>query len=80
MPDILIADIGMPGEDGYDLIRKVRRSAHEKGRAIPAIALTAYASTEDRQRSLDEGYQAHLAKPVPLRDLAAVVAKLTGRG
>jgi PAS domain S-box-containing protein len=75
-PDVLVADIAMPNEDGYDLIRKVRKLGPKKGGAIPAIALTAYAAAEDRLRVLAEGYQMHVAKPVSLFDLAAVVSRL----
>ena len=75
-PDVLIADIGMPVEDGYGLIRKVRALPRERGGHTPALALTAYARTEDRVRALSEGYQVHLAKPVDRFELAAVVASL----
>ena len=78
-PDILISDIGMPGEDGYELIRKVRALAAEKGGKVPAVALTAYARTEDRLRVLRSGYQMHIPKPVELTELVAIVANLTGR-
>jgi signal transduction histidine kinase len=78
-PDILISDIGMPGEDGYDLIRKVR--AREAGRAerLPAVALTAYARIEDRLQALTAGYNMHVPKPVEPAELAVVVASLTTR-
>jgi CheY-like chemotaxis protein len=79
MPDVLIADIGMPVEDGYGLIKKVRALPKERGGQTPALALTAYARTEDRVRALSEGYQVHLAKPVDRFELAAVVASLTQR-
>jgi PAS domain S-box-containing protein len=75
-PDVLIADIGMPVEDGYGLIRKVRALPKERGGHTPALALTAYARTEDRVRALSEGYQVHLAKPVDRFELAAAVASL----
>ena len=75
-PDVLIADIGMPVEDGYGLIKKVRALPKERGGQTPALALTAYARTEDRMRALSEGYQVHLAKPVDRFELAAVVAGL----
>jgi CheY-like chemotaxis protein len=78
-PDVLIADIGMPVEDGYGLIRKVRKLPKQKGGHTPALALTAYARTEDRVRALSEGYQVHLAKPVDRFELAAVVASLGHR-
>jgi PAS domain S-box-containing protein len=79
LPDVLIADIGMPVEDGYGLIRKVRALPKKKGGQTPALALTAYARTEDRVRALSEGYQVHLAKPVDRFELAAVVASLGHR-
>ena len=78
-PDLLISDIGMPGEDGYELIRKVRALPAGRGGKIPAIALTAYARTEDRLRALRAGYQMHIAKPVELAELVAVMASLVGR-
>ncbi|HJP94030.1 MAG TPA: PAS domain S-box protein [Pyrinomonadaceae bacterium] len=78
-PDVLIADIGMPVEDGYGLIRKVRALPKERGGQTPALALTAYARTEDRVKALSEGYQVHLAKPVDRFELAAVVASLGHR-
>jgi PAS domain S-box-containing protein len=78
-PDVLIADIGMPEEDGYGLIRKVRALPRERGGQTPALALTAYARTEDRVKALSEGYQVHLAKPVDRFELAAVVASLGHR-
>jgi PAS domain S-box-containing protein len=78
-PDVLIADIGMPVEDGYGLIKKVRALPKERGGHTPALALTAYARTEDRVRALSEGYQVHLAKPVDRFELAAVVTSLGHR-
>ena len=75
-PDVLIADIGMPIEDGYDLIKKVRARPKEAGGQVPALALTAYARTQDRVRALSSGYQVHLAKPVDRAELAAVIARL----
>lgn len=78
-PDVLVADIGMPVEDGYALIRHVRALPKDKGGQTPALALTAYARTEDRVRALSEGYQLHLAKPVDRVELATVVASLANR-
>jgi CheY-like chemotaxis protein len=78
-PDILVSDIGMAGEDGYDLIRKVRALPAEQGGRVPALALTAYARTEDRLRVLRSGYQMHLPKPVELTELVAIIANLAGR-
>jgi PAS domain S-box-containing protein len=75
-PDVLIADIGMPVEDGYGLIRKVRALPQEVGGKTPAVALTAYARSDDRKRALAEGYQVHLAKPVDRVELATVIGRL----
>ncbi len=79
-PDVLVSDIGMPGEDGYALIRKVRALGAERGGGVPAVALTGYARGEDRERVLSAGYQAHVAKPVKPSDLATTVAQLAKRG
>jgi PAS domain S-box-containing protein len=79
-PDVLISDIGMPDVDGYELIRKVRTMPAGQGGTVPAIALTAYARTEDRLQALRAGYQMHVTKPVELTELAAVVASLAKRG
>jgi PAS domain S-box-containing protein len=78
-PDVLVADIGMPDEDGYSLIHKVRSLPAERGGRTPAMALTAYARTEDRVRILSSGYQIHVAKPVEPVELIAAVASLAGR-
>ncbi len=74
--DILLSDIGMPHMDGYELLRRVRLLDATRDRPIPAIAVTAYARSEDRQRSLLAGYHMHLAKPVEARELIAGVASL----
>jgi CheY-like chemotaxis protein len=79
-PDLLISDIGMPGEDGYELMRRVRGRPPEAGGRVPAIALTAYARVEDRMHALRAGYQMHVPKPVELAELAAVAASLVRRG
>jgi signal transduction histidine kinase/ActR/RegA family two-component response regulator len=78
-PDVLVTDIGMPGEDGYALIRKIRARAPEHGGRVPAAALTAYARVEDRMRVLSAGFQLHVPKPVEPAELATVVATLAGR-
>jgi signal transduction histidine kinase len=77
--DVLISDIGMPDQDGYALIRKVRLLDPEQGGRIPAVALTAYAGNEDRARALSAGFQRHVAKPVDPAKLTEVVADLAGR-
>jgi CheY-like chemotaxis protein len=78
-PDVLVSDIGMPGEDGYAFIRRVRALGPDRGGLVPAAALTAYAKGEDGQRVLSAGFQVHLPKPVQPSDLATVVAMLAGR-
>jgi len=75
-PDILISDIGMPEEDGYSLIARVRSLEAERGGQIPAIALTAFARDEERTRTLCAGFQVHVPKPVEPAKLVAVVANL----
>ena len=75
-PDVLVSDIGLPDEDGYDLIRKVRTLSAADGGATPAIALTGYARAQDRQAVLAVGYQAFVAKPVNLNDLMAIIVEL----
>jgi signal transduction histidine kinase/CheY-like chemotaxis protein len=75
-PDVLLSDIGLPGEDGYSLIRRIRALPPERGGKIPAAALTAFARSEDRRRALVAGFQMHLAKPVDMAELTAVVARL----
>ena len=80
VPDVLISDIGMPVEDGYTLIRRVRRLPDDSGGKVPAIALTAYARVEDRLQALRAGYHMHVPKPVELAELVAVVASLVQRG
>ena len=78
-PDILISDLGMPDEDGYSLMSKIRSLPPERGGQIPAAALTAYARAEDRMRVLRSGFQFHLPKPVDSAELVTVVASLAGR-
>ncbi|XQQ07441.1 MAG: response regulator [Leptolyngbya sp. IPPAS B-1204] len=78
-PHVLVSDIGMPSEDGYNLIRKVRDRESDRGNQIPAIALTAYARAEDQARALAAGFQMHVPKPVEPQELVAVVAKAVGR-
>jgi PAS domain S-box-containing protein len=78
-PDVLVSDIGMPEQDGYHFIREVRRLPSAAGGRIPAVALTAFARSEDRTRALLAGYQIHLAKPIEPRELLVTVASLAGR-
>ena len=78
-PDLLLSDIGMPGMDGYMLIRQIRAMPPEQGGQIRAIALSAYANKSDSQQALSAGFQKHLAKPVEPAQLIALVATLMGR-
>jgi CheY-like chemotaxis protein len=75
-PDILISDLGMPDMDGFDLIRKVRTELTPELRNVPALALSAYATTEDKQKAVQAGYQAHVSKPAALDDLLTAVSNL----
>ena len=75
-PDVIISDIGMPGEDGFSLINKLRALNPNEGGNIPAAALTAYAGIEDREQILAAGFQTFVAKPVETAELAAIVAEL----
>jgi len=77
--DVIISDIGMPEEDGFLLIRKIRSFPKEQGGNIPALALTAYARAEDRVQALRSGFHMHIAKPVESVELIAAVANLAGR-
>jgi len=78
-PHILIIDIGLPDEDGYALIRKARALLDQRGEKIPAVALTAYSSEEDREQALSAGFEIHMPKPPGPRQLIEVIARLTGR-
>ena len=78
-PDVLVSDIAMPGEDGYGLIEKVRSLDSSEMQSIPAVAITAYAKEEDRERALASGFQIYLAKPIELRELVSVVARAARR-
>jgi CheY-like chemotaxis protein len=79
VPDVLISDIGMAGENGYELIRKIRALEPEQGGRVPAVALTAYAAAADRRRALLAGFQTHLAKPVEPDELLAVISSLSSQ-
>ncbi len=78
-PDVLISDIAMPDEDGYALIEKVRSLDHGEEQTIPAVAITAYAKDEDRERALSSGFQIYLPKPVELTELVSVIARAARR-
>jgi CheY-like chemotaxis protein len=78
-PHVLLSDISMPGEDGYEFIRKVRALERGGRRAIAAIALAANARVEDRARALAAGYTRHMAKPVDPTELAHLIARINAR-
>jgi CheY-like chemotaxis protein len=78
-PDVIVCDIEMPGQDGYDFIRRVRSLPATSGGRTPAAALTAYAGSEDRMRALAAGFQIHVPKPVQPAELATVIASLSDR-
>jgi CheY-like chemotaxis protein len=80
-PDVIVCDIGLPGEDGHEFIRKVRALEAERGGRIPALALTAYAGREARRTALAAGFDLHVPKPAEPADLVTRVAALaTARG
>jgi len=78
-PDVLVSDIAMPDEDGYGLIKKIRSLENGASEYIPAVAITAYAKDEDRERALSAGFQIYLAKPIELTELISVVARAAKR-
>ena len=77
-PDVIISDIGMPDGNGYELIESVRAAEH--GSRLPAVALTAYARPEDRDRAIRAGFQLHVSKPIDPAALVRAVALVCGRG
>jgi CheY-like chemotaxis protein len=78
-PNVLVSDIGMPDVDGYELLKRVRALEQSRGGRIPAIALTAFARSEDRTRALRAGFLVYVSKPVEPSELVATVASVTGR-
>jgi CheY-like chemotaxis protein len=78
-PDVVVSDIGMPNEDGFALIARLKALGAGEGKAIPALALTGYARPEDRKRLMMAGYQLHMAKPVGLAELSKAIVRLAGR-
>jgi signal transduction histidine kinase len=78
VPDILVSDIGMPGEDGLSLIKRIRMRAATEGGEVPAVALTAYARGEDRAVALRAGFNSHVSKPIDPGEIIAVIASACG--
>jgi CheY-like chemotaxis protein len=77
-PQLLISDLGMPDVDGFELLDRVRQLPRDAGGHVPAIALTAFARSEDRLRALEAGFSAHISKPVEPNELIATVASVVG--
>jgi CheY-like chemotaxis protein len=77
---VIVSDIGMPGEDGYALIQKVRALPADGGGQTPALALTAYARAQDRLKALSSGFNVHLPKPVEPLELVTIVSNLSAKG
>ena len=75
-PDVLVSDLAMPVQDGFELIAKVRSRGPDRGGNIPAVALTAYTRAEDRTRALAAGFQEHLSKPIDPEELISVVVSV----
>lgn len=78
-PDILVSDVGLPGVDGYELISRIRQLSPQQGGTIPAVALTGYASVQDRAHAYEVGYQEHLSKPVDIEKLLGLIKTLVNR-
>lgn len=78
-PDVLVSDIGMPNEDGYKLIKRLRKLKSKRAKEMPAVALTAYATDEDRANALTAGFQVHVAKPIEAEVLVKSIASAVGR-
>jgi len=79
VPDVLVSDLGMPGDDGYELIRQVRMLPPNGGGTLPALAVSAYARESDLRKALAAGFRVHLAKPVAAAELVHEVARAAGR-
>ncbi len=75
-PQIIVSDVGLPGEDGYSLMRRIRSLPAGRGNSVPAIALTGYVSVQDQAAARDSGYQEHMSKPVDIDELAEIIFKL----
>ncbi|MBS2011320.1 MAG: response regulator [Deltaproteobacteria bacterium] len=78
-PDVAVSDLAMPGEDGFAFVRRVRACDGDAVRALPLVAMTAYARAEDRHRLLSAGFQRHVAKPIEPVELVAALAEIASR-
>jgi len=79
LPDVIVSDLGMAEQDGYEMIRLLRSLPADKGGQIPAVAVTGYVNPGDRQRALSAGYSSHVAKPIDPRSVAGAVARAAKR-
>ncbi len=79
LPDVVLADIGMPAMDGYEFVKQLRALEPQRGRDVPVVALTALARSEDRRRAMLAGFDLHMAKPAEPAELVAVVGRLARR-
>jgi CheY-like chemotaxis protein len=79
LPHLIISDIGMPGTDGYQFMENVRQLSPEHGGTTPAVALTAYARTEDKQKALRSGYQMHIPKPFEINNLLSTITSVVSQ-
>jgi CheY-like chemotaxis protein len=75
---VLLADIAMPGDDGHDLIREIRRREAQTGRHLPSAAITAYAGNQDRERALAAGFDRHVSKPISPAAIVEAVLSMCG--
>ena len=78
-PDILISDVGLPGQDGYEMMSTIRSFEADEGGQTPAIALTGYVSLQDRKQALNSGFQEHLAKPIDFDELVGRIKRIAGK-
>ena len=79
VPDVLVSDLGMPDIDGFELLARVQALGPDRGGRVPAVALTAFARSEDRLKALEAGFRAHISKPVEPSELIATVASMVAR-
>jgi CheY-like chemotaxis protein len=79
-PQVVVSDVGMPGEDGYSFMRRIRQLSHAEGGQTPALALTAFARAEDRRKAIEAGFDVHAAKPIEFERLASTLLELSRVG
>jgi CheY-like chemotaxis protein len=79
-PQVVVSDVGMPGEDGYSFVRRIRELSRDEGGLTPALALTAFARAEDRRKAIEAGFDVHAAKPIEFERLASTLLELSRVG